>query len=111
MISHEIYEFTRFTFAEMRFAGELKGLGDVRIRTKIDRNAPTRQEGLLAMFLHGIGDTDIGAGATILANKLQTTVSCKSLLRPAFVLARFSQQEQGCNSSAHGEFTRSTVYD
>ena len=68
MISHEIYEFTRFTFAEMRFAGELKGLGDVRIRTKIDRNAPTRQEGLLAMFLHGIGDTDIGAGATILAN-------------------------------------------
>ena len=51
MISYGIYEFTRFTFAEMRFAGELKGLGDVRIRTKIDRNAPTRQEGLLAMFL------------------------------------------------------------
>ena len=51
MISYGIYEFARFTFAEMRFAGELKGLGDVRIRTKIDRNAPTRQEGLLAVFL------------------------------------------------------------
>ena len=50
MISYGICEFTRFTVAEMRFAGELKGLGDVRIRTKIDRNAPTRQEGLLAMF-------------------------------------------------------------
>ena len=62
MISYGIYEFTRFTFAEMRFAGELKGLGDVRIRTKIDRNAPTRQEGLLAMFLtrNRCGSDDFG---------------------------------------------------
>ena len=62
MISYGIYEFTRFTFAEMRFAVELKGLGDVRIRTKIDRNAPTRQEGLLAVFLarNRCGSDDFG---------------------------------------------------
>ena len=51
MISYGIYEFTRFAFAEMRFAGELKGLGDVRNRSKIDEIAPGRQEGLLAVFL------------------------------------------------------------
>ena len=57
-----MYKFTRFTFAEMRFAGELKGLGDVRIRTKIDGSAPTRQAGLLAMFLtrNRCGGDDFG---------------------------------------------------
>ena len=62
VISGEFHEITRPAFAKTRFAGELKGLGDVRIRTKIDRNAPTRQEGLLAVFLtrNRCGSDDFG---------------------------------------------------
>ena len=51
VISDEIHEITRPAFSKTRFAGELKGLGGVRIRSKIDGIAPSRQEGLLAVFL------------------------------------------------------------
>ena len=51
LISDEICEITRPAPAKTRFAGELKGLGDVRIRPKIGEIAPSRQEGLLAVFL------------------------------------------------------------
>ena len=51
VISCELHGFTRPAFAKTRFAGELKGLGDVRNRWKIDEIAPSRQEGLLAVFL------------------------------------------------------------
>ena len=51
VISCEIREIARPAFAKTRLAGELKGLGDVRNRWKIDEIAPSRQEGLLAVFL------------------------------------------------------------
>ena len=51
VISCEIHEITRPAFAKTRLAGKLKGLGDVRNRWKIDEIAPSRQEGLLAVFL------------------------------------------------------------
>ena len=50
-ISCGIHEITRPAFAKTRFAGELKGLGDVRNQWEIDEIAPSRQEGLLAVFL------------------------------------------------------------
>ena len=51
VISCEFHEITRPAFAKTRFAGELKGLGDVRNRSQIDEIVPGRQEGLLAVFL------------------------------------------------------------
>ena len=51
VISCEIHEITRPAFAKTHLAGEFKGLGDVRNRWKIDEIAPSRQEGLLAVFL------------------------------------------------------------
>ena len=51
VISCEIHEITRPAFAKTRLAGKLKGLGDVRNRWEIDEIAPSRQEGLLAVFL------------------------------------------------------------
>ena len=50
VISCEIHEITRPAFAKTHLAGKLKGLGDVRNRWKIDEIAPSRQEGLLAVF-------------------------------------------------------------
>ena len=51
VISCEIHEITRPAFAKTHLAGKLKGLGDVRNRWEIDEIAPSRQEGLLAVFL------------------------------------------------------------
>ena len=51
VISCEIHEITRPAFAKTHLAGELKGLGDVRNRWKIDEIAPSRREELLAVFL------------------------------------------------------------
>ena len=51
VISDEIHEITRPAFSKTRFAGELKGLGDVRNRSKLNEIATSRQEGLLAVFL------------------------------------------------------------
>ena len=51
VISCEIHEITRPAFAKTRLAGKLKGLGDVRNQWKIDGITPSRQEGLLAVFL------------------------------------------------------------
>ena len=51
VIPDQIHESTRPAFAKTHLAGKLKGLGDVRNRWEIDEIAPSRQEGLLAVFL------------------------------------------------------------
>ena len=76
VISCEIHETTRPAFAKTHLAGKLKGLGDVRNRWKIDEIAPSRQEGLLAVFLRRnrrwSGDLDENRGE----------IQCRSMLDP-----------------------------
>ena len=45
VVSCEIHEITRLAFAKTRFAGELKGLGDVRNRSEINESCRAARKG------------------------------------------------------------------